>query len=195
MSGELNIKKFVVTGSAALGIPSSTDSTEEAIAISKRKTRKQQKNQEGGSTATELNGIKSPDTVTPVIPIPTSISSTQGGAYSKDVKVILTPKKKKTESLSAKVILAAPKKKVLQSIEKVVNKTRKVAKKIRMSMSSLSNRITRANKIRKESKDLSIEQIKESLTKANLIKATTKAPDAILRQMYADYLLLKNRAL
>jgi RNA-splicing ligase RtcB len=109
--------------------------------------------------------------------------------------VILAPKKKKT----AKVILAGPKKKVLQSIAKAVatagTKTRKIAKKIRMSISSLSNRMTRAHKIRKESKELPIEKIKESLKQANLIKETTKAPDDILRQMYADYLLLKNRAL
>jgi hypothetical protein len=55
--------------------------------------------------------------------------------------------------------------------------------------------MTRAQKIRKDSKDMKIEDIKKALKQANLIKETTKAPDSILRQMYADYLLLKNRAL
>ncbi len=131
----------------------------------------------------ETSGLKS--TAAPVL---------QGGA-TKNVKVILAPKKKKT----AKVILASAKKKAIQSIAKAVEtastKTRKVAKKIRMSISSLSNRMTRAHKIRKESKEMPIEKIKEALKNAHLIKETTKAPDSILRQMYSDYLLLKNRAL
>jgi hypothetical protein len=201
MSEDPNVKKFVVTGSAAMGLPSST--TQEG-GKSERKTRKNRK-QEGGTspgTLVQLNTTRSPDSaMANVKPIETSgLKSTlapvlQGGAPSKDVKVILAPKKKKT----AKVILAGPKKKVLQSIAKAVatagTKTRKIAKKIRMSISSLSNRMTRAHKIRKESKEMPIEKIKESLKQANLIKETTKAPDDILRQMYADYLLLKNRAL
>lgn len=201
MSEDPNVKKFVVTGSAAMGLPSSTS---QEGGKAERKTRKNRK-QEGGTspgTLVQLNTTRSPDSaMANVKPIETSgLKSTlapvlQGGAPSKDVKVILAPKKKKT----AKVILAGPKKKVLQSIAKAVatagTKTRKIAKKIRMSISSLSNRMTRAHKIRKESKELPIEKIKESLKQANLIKETTKAPDDILRQMYADYLLLKNRAL
>jgi hypothetical protein len=201
MSEDPNVKKFVVTGAAAMGLPSST--SQEG---GKGKTRKNRK-QEGGTspgTLVQLNTTRSPDsTMANVKPIETSgLKSTlapvlQGGvsAQSKDVKVILAPKKKKT----AKVILATPKKKVLQSIAKAVatagTKTRKIAKKIRMSISSLSNRMTRAHKIRKESREMPIEKIKEALKQANLIKETTKAPDDILRQMYADYLLLKNRAL
>jgi len=201
MSEDPNVKKFVVTGSAAMGLPSSTS---QEGGKAERKTRKNRK-QEGGTspgTLVQLNTTRSPDSaMANVKPIETSgLKSTlapvlQGGAPSKDVKVILAPKKKKT----AKVILAGPKKKVLQSIAKAVatagTKTRKIAKKIRMSISSLSNRMTRAHKIRKESKEMPIEKIKESLKQANLIKETTKAPDDILRQMYADYLLLKNRAL
>lgn len=198
MSEDPNIKKFVVTGAAASGVPQSGGKAE-------RKTRKQHRKQEGGTspgTLVQLNATRSPDsTMAHVKPIetsglkPTAAPVLQGGSTTKDVKVILAPKKKKT----AKVILASPKKKVLQSIAKAVatagTKTRKVAKKIRMSISSLSNRMTRAHKIRKESKDMSIDKIKETLKNAHLIKETTKAPEDILRQMYADFLLLKNRAL
>lgn len=201
MSEDPTIKKFIVTGAAATGIPGSAPQTGEKV---ERKTRKQRR-QEGGTspgTLVQLNTTRSPDSaMANVKPIETSgLKSSaapvlQGGAATKHVKVILAPKKKKT----AKVILASPKKKVLQSIAKAVatagTKTRKVAKKIRMSISSLSNRMTRALKIRKESKEMPIEKIKEILKNANLIKETTKAPDDILRQMYADYLLLKNRAL
>lgn len=199
MSEDPNIKKFVITGAAATEMAGSSQLGGKA----ERKTRKQARKQEGGTspgTLVQLNTTRSPDsTMANVKPIetsglkPTAAPVLQGGA--KHVKVILAPKKKKT----AKVILAGPKKKAVQLIAKAVatagTKTRKVAKKIRMSIASLSNRMTRAHKIRKESKEMPIEKIKEILKNANLIKETTKAPDDILRQMYADYLLLKNRAL
>jgi hypothetical protein len=196
MSEEANIKKIILTAPAG---------NQEGGKV-ERKTRKKEENQRGGTspgTLVQLNTTRSPDSsMANVKPIETSglkqsaAPVLQGGAPgTKNVKVILAPKKKKT----AKVILAGPKKKVVQSIAKAVatvsNKTRKVAKKIRMSISSLSNRMTRAHKIRKESKEMPIEKIKEALMNAHLIKDTTKAPDSILRQMYSDYLLLKNRAL
>lgn len=201
MSEDPNVKKFVVTGAAASGL---TGSAPQQGGKAERKTRKQNRKQEGGTspgTLVQLNTTRSPDsTMAQVKPIetsglkPSAAPVLQGGS-TKDIKVILAPKKKKT----AKVILAGPKKKVLQSIAKAVatagTKTRKIAKKIRMSISSLSNRMTRAQKIRKETKDMSIEKIKEALKNAHLIKETTKTPEDILRQMYVDYLLLKNRAL
>lgn len=116
-----------------------------------------------------------------------------GGQYTllKNVKVVLTPKKKTT-----KVVLNAPKKKnepiTLSSAHK---HTRKVAKKIRMNISNMSKRMTRANTIRKESKAMPIDKIKTALKSTGLIKESTKAPDSILRSMYTDYNLLKNRAL
>lgn len=69
------------------------------------------------------------------------------------------------------------------------------ARKIKVSMSSLSKKIHRAKTIRTKATDDSIEAIKKNLHKAGLIKADSKAPDAILRQMYADFLTLKSRAL
>lgn len=198
MSEDSNIKKITLTAPAG-------NQTGGKAERKTRKNRKQEELQKGGTspgTLVQLNTTRSPDsTMAAVKPIettglkPTAAPVLQGGAGTKNVKVILAPKKKKT----AKVILASAKKKAVASIAKAVatasTKTRKVAKKIRMSISSLSNRMTRAQKIRKESKEMPIEKIKEVLKNANLIKETTKAPDSILRQMYSDYLLLKNRAL
>jgi len=198
MSEESNIKKITLTA------PVGNQAGGAKVDRKTRKNRKEEDAQVGGTspgTLVQLNTTRSPDsTMSHVKPIETTgLKSTaapvlEGGA-TKNVKVILAPKKKKT----AKVILASAKKKAIQSIAKAVEtastKTRKVAKKIRMSISSLSNRMTRAHKIRKESKDMPIEKIKEALKNAHLIKETTKAPDPILRQMYSDYLLLKNRAL
>jgi hypothetical protein len=115
----------------------------------------------------------------------------QLGGYQKNVKVVLTPKKK-----TNKVVLDAPKKKKIPiTLATTQSKTRKVAKKIRMNISNMSKRMTRANEIRKESKSLDIEKIKTALKSSGLIKESTKAPDAILRSMYTDFHLLKNKAL
>ena len=130
----------------------------------------------------------------PVQTVPVQAPVQNGGAYNqhKNVKVVLTPKKKKTA-----VVLEAPKKKKLPITLSSGQKggTRKVAKKIRMNISNMSKRMTRANDIRKEAKTMSIDKIKAALKAAGLIKETTKAPDAILKSMYVDYFLLKNRAL
>jgi len=37
--------------------------------------------------------------------------------------------------------------------------------------------------------------VKKTLVEAKLIKADSKAPESVLRAMYADYMMLKNRAL
>lgn len=200
MAEQGNVKNFTLTGAAADAYGSL-----EGGKKTTRKSRRSTSLMYGGTspgTLVQLNATRAPGTPIPpeVKPIETTgLSSTlapvlSGGAQEKHVKVILAPKKK-----TQKVVLAKAKKKAVQVVAlaaaNVVNKTRKVAKKIRMSISSLSNRFTRAQKIRKESKDMKMEDIKKVLKQANLIKETTKAPDNILRQMYSDYLLLKNRAL
>ena len=121
----------------------------------------------------------------PVVPAP------QGGT-AKAVKVILEKKKKGT-----KVVLAPTKVKKLNPtpVTLPTAKTRKVAKKIRMSLGGFGKRVNRATTIKNESKKQKIEDIKKTLTEAKLIKAESKAPEDVLRQMYADYMTLKNRAL
>ncbi len=42
---------------------------------------------------------------------------------------------------------------------------------------------------------MDIALIKKVLVKAGLVKEATKAPEGILRQMYEDYAVIKNRAL
>ncbi len=107
------------------------------------------------------------------------------------VKVVLAaPKKKK-----GKVVLAAAKPAAVPPPIKPPTQTRKAARKVRVSMKSLSKKIHRAKTIRKEATDTTLEHVKKALHKAGLIKAESKAPEAILRQMYADFLTLKSRAL
>jgi len=108
-------------------------------------------------------------------------------AGKKDVpmKVVLGAAKKKA------VVLAAAKPKLGDS------KTRKISrsKKVRVTISNLGKKINKAKEIRKEATDTGIEDVKKALQKAALIKPGSKAPDAMLRQLYADFMMLKGRAL
>lgn len=110
----------------------------------------------------------------------------------KPVKVILEKKKKST-----RVLLSPTKVKKLNPTPapSTVPKTRKVAKKIRMSLGGLGKRVNRANTIRNDAKKQKIEDVKKTLVEAKLIKSDSKAPETVLRQMYSDYMMLKNRAL
>lgn len=110
----------------------------------------------------------------------------------KGVKVILAQGTKK----STRVILTPAKVRKLPGptgSEKA--KTRKVVKRIRMSLNGFGKRVTRANTIRKEATKQPIAEVKKTLVSAKLIKSESKAPEDILRKMYADYMMLKNRAL
>ena len=115
-----------------------------------------------------------------------------GKAPVKPVKVILEKKKKAT-----RVVLAPTKVKKLNPTPSTsqASKTRKVARKIRMSLNGFGKRVTRANTIRVDAKKQKLEDVKKTLVEAKLIKTDSKAPEGVLRQMYSDYMMLKNRAL
>lgn len=133
-------------------------------------------------------------TIAPQVAAATSATKEQvGGKDKKAVKVILAGGKKK----GTKVILSPTKVKKLPGSTTATDKakTRKVAKKIRMSLHGLGKRVTRANHIRKEATKQPIADVKKTLVSAKLIKPDSKAPEDILRKMYADYMMLKNRAL
>ena len=199
MSADPNIKSFTLVGGKS-----------ELDALSSGGKRGSRKRQSGGTESgpsnvppgpsyqmTAANSAAARTSVPQVMPAPAPVpvqapvAQPVTGGYQKNVKVVLTPKKK-----TNKVVLDAPKKKKVPiTLATTQSKTRKVAKKIRMNISNMSKRMTRANEIRKESKSLDIEKIKAALKSSGLIKESTKAPDAILRSMYTDFHLLKNKAL
>jgi len=116
---------------------------------------------------------------------------TEGGSKTPQgpVKVVLAAGKKKS-----RVILTPAKLKKLPGAPQQA-KTRKVAKRIRMSLNGFGKRVTRANHIRHHAKKQTIEEVKKTLVEAKLIKVDSKAPESVLRQMLSDYMMLKNRAL
>ena len=104
------------------------------------------------------------------------------------VKVVLAAAKKK------KGVLLAAAKPASAPIHGTRHK-RHTARKIHVSIAGLSKKIHRAKTIRHKATKDSIEHVKKELEKAGLIKAGSKAPEDMLRQMYADFMTLKNRAL
>jgi hypothetical protein len=119
-------------------------------------------------------------------PTPQYTKQQQGG--TKIVKVEL--KKKPT----AKKVHLNPKKTEGPKHISKKNKTHKV-RKITIGVSSLHKRITRAKKLHKSVKDMPIDKLKDKLIKGGLIKATSKAPESVLRQIAADVEVVKNKAL
>lgn len=105
------------------------------------------------------------------------------GGASQAQKVILTKKKKPT-----KVILGTPK-------MVVPKKQQKTMKHIKLHTKGITRRITRAKLITKSLAAKNLDDIKKELVGAKLVKADTKAPENVLRQIYTDYMLMKGKAL
>lgn len=147
----------------------------------------------GGAPVPSADFQKSTETALAKTTTDSSPAPVQKAGASKPVKVILEKKKKTT-----RVVFSPTKVKKLNPSSAPapqVAKTRKVAKKIRMSLGGFGKRVNRANTIRAESNKQKIDDVKRILVEAKLIKADSKAPETVLRTMYADYMMLKNRAL
>ena len=209
---ESNVKTFTVTAEAASTIGGTRKRKRRTTA--KSETMKVGKEQHGGTspgTSLQVEANKAPGGAEPSsvnfqkssggelakvttesTPAPVQGGGAKPSGPTKAVKVILEKKKKGT-----KVVLAPTKVKKLNSVSSSAPaaKTRKVAKKIRISLGVFNKRVTRAASIKKESKAQSLDSVKKTLVEAKLIKAESKAPEGVLRQMYADYMTLKNRAL
>jgi hypothetical protein len=115
----------------------------------------------------------------------------QGGGFSeaKKKKLILEPKKKYMKKLHL-----APS---TVSGSKIKSKTRK----IRVNLTGMKKRLTRAKSIHSDSRNKDIAEIKKTLHEAKLLKPkTSDKPDSpeydlLLRKTYENYMLLRNRAL
>ena len=124
------------------------------------------------------------------LPVPTvpAAPRPQTGGVSKGGKITLAPPKKKRTTA---VLLAPPAKK---QHRKGVHQTRK----IRMQLAGLKTRLTRAKIIHKDSREKSIADVRKLLEEAKLVKPAKEGkqvPESVLRDIYKDYLLLRNKAL
>jgi hypothetical protein len=205
MSAEL--KQIQITGGAVDDFGNATRAGRK-----KRTSRKQRKEdsteERAGPTISKHQGGTSPGTlvalqashvptnssVPPPVPILEAIPKVAPAPAYQEIplkggvkpKVILEAPTKKSQL--PKVHLAPPK-------AKPAHTHTKKARKIRVSLTGLGKRMTRHKSIQKEAKVMPIEKLKKILIEAKLIKPESKAPESILRQIYADYQTLKNKAL
>jgi hypothetical protein len=120
---------------------------------------------------------------TPTIPPATPTTALlQGGA--KQIKVEL-----KKKILSKKVTLN-PK----REVAKPKPHTKK-ARKFVLGVSSLHKRMTRAKKVHHTVKKMPLDVLRKHLIQSKLIKESSKAPEAILRQIAADSELVGKKVL
>jgi len=118
-------------------------------------------------------------------PISKDTPELSGGAKK---KVVLNPKK----SVQKVVFLE---KKPLKKLEHFKQKTRKSPRKIQFSLKILDKKLKTAKNILQHSKEKSLDEIKNILENAKLIKKDSKAPPSMIRQMYSDYMTMKHKAL
>jgi hypothetical protein len=138
-----------------------------------------------GSSSAHVAGIGSNLTASGALvglQSPAAPTGPVGGA--KPQHVILNKTKKKGLVLAPKVAVAV-----------VPNKRRKTAKKFHVSVGGLTRKLHKAKIIRAKADKHTIADVKKELVAAGLIKADSKAPEPILRQIYSDFMVLKKRAL
>jgi hypothetical protein len=95
-------------------------------------------------------------------------------------KIVLAPKKRQTKIVLTRKHAAHPAAPVQH----------RPARKLTLTMAGHKRRITRARRLHKESRTASIADIRKKLVEKGVIKETSKAPEPILRQLYADTMTL-----
>jgi hypothetical protein len=144
------------------------------------------KKQSGGNTGAtvSLSSTRAPsgdpNAVTPVVSgvAPSGPAPVGGG-------LTLAPRRKNRISLRAKKggSLSTPP-------VPIIGGTRK-ARKIHLGVKGVTARLQRAKKAKKQAMSAPISQVKAKLESAGVIKKSSKAPESMLRTMYADLLITK----
>lgn len=102
--------------------------------------------------------------------------------------VILKPPKIQRVKLQPKI------QQQVQPTSESLNTTRR-ARRIHLSTANLSNRFTRAKRLKEDTEKKPVSSIREYLVSKGVIQQKSKAPEKMLRSMYSDFMLLKDQAL
>ena len=114
----------------------------------------------------------------------------QDGGNDKRIKVELKKKQ------ATKKVQLHPKKDGPQKVATVKkSETRKKNRKVLLGVASLHKRMTRAKKMHKKVKEMPLDKLREELISKKLIKSTSKAPEAILRQIATDAQIVDSKSL
>ena len=143
--------------------------------------------QSGGNTGAIVNlastrTAPSPGPVAPLVSgAPLSYPAPVGGG------ITLAPRRKNRISLKAKKGGSTAS---VGDIPPPAGGTRK-ARKIHIRVKGVTARVAKAKKAKKEAMGAPISQVKSKLESAGVIKKGSKAPEGMLRTMYADLLITK----
>jgi len=125
----------------------------------------------------------------PSLPIADKVSPMQGGAKK---KLVLAPSRK----AKGKVHLASAS--ASASPASQASRRSKGTRKIRVQLSCMKKRLHRAKTIKSESRQKPIAEVRRILEEAKLVKPRAdgkQVPESVLRDIYSDYMLLRNRVL
>lgn len=121
-------------------------------------------------------------------PVVSGVNPSQPGAVG-GARLVLAPGKRKT-----RIALKAKKHGGSSSIEPLrafMGGANKKTHKIHLRVKGITSRLNKAKKAKKMAMNAPISQIKSRLEKAGVIKSGSKAPESMLRNMYADLLITK----
>lgn len=141
-----------------------------------------------GTTVAGINSSRLAEISTPTSGTQEPIVAPSQALQAGGKKVVLKAAKK-----TQKVVLSVSKSPQLK-LDSTKSKTRK-SKKISFSLKHLRNKLHKAKTIKKHSEEKSFDEIKKTLEEAKLIKKDSKAPEAMIRQIYSDFMTLKHKAL
>jgi hypothetical protein len=120
-----------------------------------------------------------------------------GSSTASKAKLLLVPPKKKTRG----VILAPAASASASASHKAPaskKSNHKKSRKVRVHLSGMKKRLTKAKTIHTNSREKPIGEIRRLLEEAKLVKPRTdgkSVPDSVLRDIYKDYMLLRTRVL
>lgn len=157
--------------------------------------------QHGGDVtagAIEMAANRAP--TTPGAPAPTPVVSGVAPSQPAPVggarRLVLAPPKRKTRiALKAKKMRggsdAAGLAGLTPELAKLFGGTRK-ARKIHLRVKGVTNRLAKAKKVKKLADSASLSTVRSKLESAGVIKKGSKAPEKMLRTMYADLMITKS---
>jgi hypothetical protein len=138
----------------------------------------------GAGISTSISSTTAPGSASSVVPYNSTTPSTQAPAViAGGSHVRLAPPKQRT-----KITLKAPKKHSMKSHKDAsTKKIRKIALRTR----GVTSRLAKAKRASHDAQKAPISLIKTRLEKYGVIKKGSKAPEPMLRTMYADLLITK----
>lgn len=107
-------------------------------------------------------------------------------------RLVLAPPKRRTRiALKAKKLRGGSDSSEKTNVPPIAGGATRKARKIHLRVKGVTSRLAKAKKAKKQAMVAPIAEVRSKLEAAKVIKKGSKAPDAMLRNMYADLLITK----